>query len=180
MSGAFSAVTHPAPSKARRSAIRVLVIIPRSPTNTSSFSPKSLRTLPTAVVNAIASAVLPGKRSIPTGRPSGSVSNPYSICARPRLPSREYPNAASSQHEPSTHEDDRSYIAIPPSFKCRRASFFSIFPFCASSQSIASYTSSVPAPATPRSAASVVSPAFHQRTVDSFDFGRTTRDRISA
>ena len=45
------------------------------------LSPKSLRTLPAGFLNAIASAVLPLKTSIPTGRPSGSVSKACPICA---------------------------------------------------------------------------------------------------
>jgi hypothetical protein len=50
----------------------------------------------------------------------------------------------------------------------------------ATSQSIAASTSSVLASATPRSVPSVVSPACHQRAVDSFDSGRTARETISA
>src|ERR1700730_7590205 len=40
MSGAFSTVTHPAPSSSRRSAIWVLVIIPRSPGEDEFFQPE--------------------------------------------------------------------------------------------------------------------------------------------
>ncbi len=74
------------------------------------------------------SEVLPGNTSTATGRPLASVSSPYSTWRRPRLPSRECPNAASSQHEPSTHELDRSNIAIPPGDGCRAASIFSTWP----------------------------------------------------
>ena len=62
----ISAVTHPAPASVRKSSMRVLVIIPRSPANTSSVRPKSFRVLSAAVLNAIASAVLPGKMSSPS------------------------------------------------------------------------------------------------------------------
>ena len=142
--------------------------------------PKSSRTRVIAVLNEIGSEVFPAKTSIATGRPSGQVSSPYSICLRPRLPSRECPNAARSQHFPSTHEEDRPDIAIPPGARCRAASFFSMPRWRPSSQSIAAYTSSVPASATPRSVPIVVSPDAHHVTVDSFDSGRTARDTISA
>src|SRR5450759_4649941 len=49
------------------------------------------------VVNAVGSAVLPGNTRTATGRPAGSVNNPYSIWGSPFLPSREYPRAASGQ-----------------------------------------------------------------------------------
>jgi hypothetical protein len=166
----------PAPIEVRNAIDRLM----RSGAEKIHLGPLDETAISTAVLKAIASAVLPLNRSIPTGRPSGSVSSPYSICIRPRLPSREYPNAASSHCVPSTQDEDRSYIVVPPWRRCRRASFFSIFSFCASSQSIASYTSSVLAPDTPRSGASVVSSPFHQRTADNFDYGRTARDKISA
>ncbi len=90
-----------------------------------------------AVLNDSGSLVLPGNTSTATGRPSASVSRPYSICLRPRLPSRECPNAASSQCAPSTQEDGRPDIAMPPGRRCRAASFFSISPCRETSQSIA-------------------------------------------
>ena len=137
MAGAFSAVIQSIPSSLRRSSIRVPVIIPRSPTMISRSMPRSVRTRVMAVLNDSGSLVFPAKTSTATGLPCGSVSSPYSICRRPRLPSRECPNAASSQHEPSTHELDRSNMAIPPSVRCRAASCFSM-PRCrAVSQSIA-------------------------------------------
>ena len=63
---------------------------------------------------ALESEVFPGNTRTATGLPSGSVSSPYSTCKVPRLRSREYPRAASSQQCPSTQEDERSNIAIPP------------------------------------------------------------------
>ena len=142
--------------------------------------PKSSRTREMAVLNDVGSEVFPANTSTAIGRPSGQVSSPYSICFRPRLPSREWPNAASSQHDPSTHDDERSNIAMPPAQRCRAASRASISRCREISQSIASYTSSVLAPATPRSIPTVVSSPAHQPAVDSFDSGRTVRERISA
>ena len=69
--------------------MRAEVIMPRSPTMTTAESPKRSRTLPTAAMNAIGSAVLPAKTSTATGRPSTSVMSPYSIWALAALPSRE-------------------------------------------------------------------------------------------
>jgi hypothetical protein len=47
------------------------------------------------------------------GRPCRSVSSPYPAWRWPRLPSRECPKAASSQHEPSTQDEDRPDMARP-------------------------------------------------------------------
>jgi hypothetical protein len=69
--------------------MRAEVIIPRSQTRVSWAIPNLVRTTSTASVNAVESAVLPGKTRIATGRPAGSVSSPYSICSVPFLPSRE-------------------------------------------------------------------------------------------
>jgi hypothetical protein len=66
-----------------------VVIMPRSPTVTNSRNPNFSRTVSTASVKAVGSAVLPAKTRTATGRPSESVSSPYSICGRPFLPSRE-------------------------------------------------------------------------------------------
>src|SRR6266545_3370109 len=180
MAGAFSAVIQPIPSSLRRSSMRVPVIIPRSPTMIIVVMPKSRRMRTIAVLHDSGSEVLPGNTSTATGRPCRSVSSPYSTWRRPRLPSRECPKPASAQCEPSTHELDRSNMAIPPSARCRAASCFSTSRCRATSQSIAAYTSSVLALATPRSVPSVVSPACHQRAVDSSDSGRTARETISA
>ncbi|HEX9358432.1 MAG TPA: hypothetical protein VF933_32040 [Streptosporangiaceae bacterium] len=67
---------------------------------TMSRSPDLSRTTRTIWVNAAGSPVLPGKTRTATGRPSGSVSSPYSICSLPFLPSREYPRAASGHCVP--------------------------------------------------------------------------------
>src|SRR5664280_817877 len=91
MAGARSAVTQPNPPSSRSSCTRALVIIPRSPTITMSLSLNVSLTAWTMAVNAVGSAVLPGKTRTATGRPAGSVSSPYSIWGRPFLPSREYP-----------------------------------------------------------------------------------------
>ena len=72
-----------------RAAMRALVIMPRSPTMTIFCRPNLSRTTVTISVNAVGSPVLPGKTRTATGRPSGSVSSPYSICSLPFLPSRE-------------------------------------------------------------------------------------------
>ena len=69
--------------------IRALVIIPRSPAMTIWASPNLFRTTSTVAVKAPGSPVLPGSTRTATGRPSGSVSSPYSICSLPFLPSRE-------------------------------------------------------------------------------------------
>ena len=69
--------------------MRAAVIIPRSPTMTILASPNFSRTTSTISVSADGSPVLPGNTRTATGRPSGSVSSPYSICSLPFLPSRE-------------------------------------------------------------------------------------------
>ncbi len=63
--------------------------MPRSPTMTILASPNLSRSTVTIWVNAAGSAVLPGSTRTAAGRPSGSVSSPYSICSFPFLPSRE-------------------------------------------------------------------------------------------
>ncbi len=63
--------------------------MPRSPTMTIFFSPKVPLTTPAISVNAAGSAVFPSSTRTATGRPSGSVSSPYSICTLPFFPSRE-------------------------------------------------------------------------------------------
>ncbi len=77
--------------KFRNASIRALVIITRSPTITTSFSPKRSRTLETACTKASGSAVFPLKTSIDIGRPSLSVIRPYSIWVLDDLWSLEYP-----------------------------------------------------------------------------------------
>ncbi len=171
-------VIHAIPSIFFRSLIRAVVIMPRSPTITMVASPNVSRTAVTAAGNAAGSEVFPGNTRIATGCPSGPVSSPYSTWARPRLPSREYPRAASSHLVPSTHEEDRSNMAMPPSRRCRRASCFSMSSWRGNSQSIAAYTSSVDAPATLRSGPRVTSS--HQPIVDSLEAGRSTREMTSA
>ena len=150
--------------------------MPRSPTMTMSDNPKRSLTLVTAATNALGSPVLPANTSTATGRPSPSVINPYSIWDFPALRSLEYPRAASGQCVPSTHDEDRSNITVPPAARCRFASAFSIDAWRATSQSIASYTSSVVASPTPKSTPSVVSA--HHRVVDSFEPGRASRATI--
>ena len=113
MAGARRQVIHAMPASSLSAVIRVLVIIPRSPTMTASVIPNLPRTISTASVNALGSPVLPANTRTATGQPSRAVISPYSICCLPRLPSREWPNAASSQRMPSTHEHDRSNSAAP-------------------------------------------------------------------
>ena len=69
--------------------MRALVIMPRSPTMTIFRSPKVLFTTPAISVNAVGSPAFPARTRIATGRPSGSVSSPYSIWTLPFFPSRE-------------------------------------------------------------------------------------------
>ena len=69
--------------------MRALVIMPRSPAMTIFRSPNPFRTTSAISVNAAGSAVLPSSTRTATGRPSGSVSSPYSIWTLPFLPSRE-------------------------------------------------------------------------------------------
>jgi hypothetical protein len=90
MAGARSAVIHPYfPSSSLSALMRAVVIMPRSPTMTILFSPKVSLTAPAISVKAAGSAVFPSNTRTATGRPSGSVSSPYSICTLPFLPSRE-------------------------------------------------------------------------------------------
>ncbi len=69
--------------------MRAAVIMPRSPAMTIFRNPNLSRTTSVISVNAAGSPVLPGSTRTATGRPSGSVSSPYSICSLPFLPSRE-------------------------------------------------------------------------------------------
>jgi len=69
--------------------MRAEVIMPRSPTITIWVSLNFSRTMATASMNAVGSAVLPANTVIATGRPAGSVSSPYSIWVRFFFPSRE-------------------------------------------------------------------------------------------
>ena len=68
---------------------RAEVIMPRSPPMTIFRSPNVSCTTSAIAVNAAGSAVFPSKTRIATGRPSGSVSSPYSIWTLPFYPSRE-------------------------------------------------------------------------------------------
>ena len=69
--------------------MRAEVIMPRSPTMVRRSSEKRVRMVSTIEMKAVGSAVLPLKTSMATGRPSLSVSSPYSIWAMPRFLSRE-------------------------------------------------------------------------------------------
>ena len=90
MAGARSAVIHPYfPSSSRIASMRAVVIMPRSPTITILRSPNSPCTVSRITVHAVGSAVLPSSTRTATGRPSGSVSSPYSIWMVPFLPSRD-------------------------------------------------------------------------------------------
>src|SRR5450759_3268049 len=173
-SGARRAVTQPRPPRSRSCSIRALVIIPRSPTSTRSVNPKRSRTSVARWANAVGSAVLPATTRTATGRPTGSVSSPYSICGSPFLPSREYPRAANGQCEPVIQELDRSNSAsrsgLTGALRCRSANAASMASWHSRSQSIAAYASSVLTSVRPRSADRVVS--VHQRVVASFEPGR--------
>jgi len=79
MSGARSAVIQLAPGSLDSATILALVIIGESPTKVISSRPKRSRTDLTASMNALGSPVLPVKTSTAIGRPSRSVSSPYSI-----------------------------------------------------------------------------------------------------
>ena len=69
--------------------MRAEVIMPRSPTITIFCRPKAFFTTLAISVNAAGSPAFPSRTRIATGRPSGSVSSPYSIWTLPFLPSRE-------------------------------------------------------------------------------------------
>jgi hypothetical protein len=69
--------------------MRAEVIMPRSPAMTILARWNFSRTTVTISVNAAGSPVFPGSTRTATGRPSGSVSSPYSICSLAFLPSRE-------------------------------------------------------------------------------------------
>src|ERR1019366_5701163 len=84
MAGWRRQVIHAIPSSFRRSLIRAEVIIPRSPTMITFCRENVPRTASTASGNAFGSAVLPANTRTATGRPSLSVSSPYSICGLPR------------------------------------------------------------------------------------------------
>jgi hypothetical protein len=92
-------------------------------------------------LNAVGSAVLPGKTRTATGRPAGSVNSPYSIWGSPFLPSREYPRAANGQCLPVTQEEDKSNRAsrsgLAGPARWVRTSLVSIPSWRAPSQSIA-------------------------------------------
>jgi hypothetical protein len=60
--------------------------MPRSPTMIICPGPKLPRTASTTPGMVFGSPVFPVKTRTATGRPSGSVSSPYSIWALPRLP----------------------------------------------------------------------------------------------
>ena len=106
--------------------MRAVVIIPRSPTITIRVSPNLSRTTVTASMNAVGSAVLPGNTRIATGRPAGSVSRPYSICALAFLAVAGVATGGQRAVRPSIQEEDRSNSAIRAGFtsgaRCRRAS----------------------------------------------------------
>lgn len=88
--GARSVVIHAyLSSSSFRASMRALVIMPRSPSMTIRFSPKPSCTTFAISMNAAGSAVFPSTTRTVTGRPSGSVSSPYSIWMLPFLPSRE-------------------------------------------------------------------------------------------
>jgi hypothetical protein len=87
--GTRSAVTQQYSLRSRSASIWAQVIIPRSPTITTSVSLKVSLTVCTMALNTVGTAVLSPKTRTATGRPAGSVSRPYSIWGSPFLPSRE-------------------------------------------------------------------------------------------
>ena len=183
MAGARRQVSQPSPPNSRSASMRAVVIMPRSPTITISRSPNLVRTTSTACTNAVGSAVLPGNTRTATGRPSGSVSSQYSICAfallavagvaarRQRAVRAFHPRGGAGRSRPSGPGSDAGA-------RCRAASFASMLSCRANSQSNAAYTSSVDAAATPRSAPRLVSS--HHASVASLLAGRSTREMISA
>ena len=66
--------------------MRALVSMPRSPTSTTSARPKRSRSFSTVAGTVAGSAVSPGTTSTATGRPSASVTRPYSIWSDARPP----------------------------------------------------------------------------------------------
>ena len=69
--------------------MRAEVIIPRSPTITTSVSPKRSRTVAAAEMNAVGSRGVAGEHLDRDRPPLGSQVSPYSIWSLPALPSRE-------------------------------------------------------------------------------------------
>ncbi len=105
MLGARNAVIQFRPSSFRSSVIRASVIIPRSPTHTTRFTPNRSRTFPIADASVEGSAAFPSNTSTATGRPSTSHNSPNTICSLSRFPSRLWPYCASGQHVPSKYAD---------------------------------------------------------------------------
>jgi hypothetical protein len=68
--------------------MRAAVSMPRSPTRTTDWSWKRVRSFSTWLATVEGSPVLPAKTSTARGQPRESVSRPKTICKRPRLPSR--------------------------------------------------------------------------------------------
>ena len=134
-----------------------------------------------AVLNASGSPVLPGNTSTATGRPSGSVSSPYSICMPAAL---AVPGIARTRPArscvPSTHEEDRSNIAIPPRGQVPGGELLLDLPL-PGYQPVHRRVHVIGARVGhAQVGAERGVPAAHQGTVDSFDSGRTARDTISA
>jgi hypothetical protein len=69
----------------------------------------------------VGSAALPAKTRMATGRSSASVCMPYSICSF-LLPVAGVPAGGQLAVTPSTLDDDRSNITMPPSGRWRAAS----------------------------------------------------------
>ena len=82
--------------------------MPRSPTQTMCSMPKRSRSLVTCAATVAGSAVLPGNTSTAIGQPSAVQIRPKTICGSSRLPSREWPRAASSQQRPVSQVEVRS------------------------------------------------------------------------
>ena len=180
MAGARRQVSHAMPGISFSALIRALVIIPRSPTMTASVRsnllPHHLHGLDERLAG---SPVLPANTRTATGRPSRVGEQPVldlrlAALAVAGMPERG--QLAVAAFHPRAGQVEQRHPALRPGgggpARPRCASWR------ATSQSIAAYTSSVDAPATPRSAPRVVSS--HQPIVDSFEAGRATRETISA
>ena len=89
-------------------AMRAEVSMPRSPTQAMCAMPKRSRSLVTCAATVAGSPVLPANTSTASGQPCAVQISPKTICGSSRLPSREWPRAASSQRRPVSQVEVRS------------------------------------------------------------------------
>ena len=88
--------------------MRALVSMPRSPTQAIAELPKRSLSFVTCAPSVAGSAVLPLNTSTAIGQPAALQIRPKTICGSSRLPSREWPRAASGQQRRVIHVEVRS------------------------------------------------------------------------